>query len=75
MVASGNALERIGGAQERLAATAEESTRLLHSLMGQVDWQECLLPGLGSDSRSVHCARDRGGCSRGEDASAASLGY
>jgi hypothetical protein len=43
MVTSGDTLEQIAGVQERLAVTAEESNRLLHSLMGQVDQQECYL--------------------------------
>jgi hypothetical protein len=40
MVTSGNTLERTAGAQERLVVAMEESNKLLHSLMGQVNWQE-----------------------------------
>jgi hypothetical protein len=43
LVTSGDALEQITGAQERLAVTVEEMNKLLHSLVGQVNWQECYL--------------------------------
>jgi hypothetical protein len=40
LVSNGDALERIAGAQERLAAAAEETASLLRSLVRQVDRQE-----------------------------------
>jgi hypothetical protein len=47
-VISGDALERIAHAQERLAAAAEESTRLLRALVEQQGRQEAYLDVLAS---------------------------
>jgi hypothetical protein len=47
-VVSGDTLERIAHAQERLAAATEESTRLLCALVGQQDRQEAYLDVLAS---------------------------